>query len=205
MKIINYIKELDLFRLFYLRLRFKQFLIIPFKNTYLRINKSNQVTGIGRLLLGKQWESGRFMPSQMILRSDSRLILNGDFIIYSGHNIWINQNASLTLGSGYINNNFNLSCFDSIEIGHNVAISENVTIRDSDDHCIGVNNKTKPIKIGNNVWIGINVTILKGVSIGDGAVIAAGSLVNRDVPPKTLVAGVPAVVQKQELEWHSLV
>lgn len=46
--------------------------------------------------------------------------------------------------------------------------------------------------IGNDVWIGINVTVLRGVLIGDGAVVAAGSVVTRDVPPYTIVAGVPA-------------
>lgn len=142
------------------------------------------------------------MPSQMVMLPNSKVVLNGAFQIYSGHNIWLNENASLVLGSGYINNNLNLSCFDCIEIGNNVGISENVTIRDSDDHSINGSKHTKPIKIGDNVWVGINATILKGVTIGDGAVIAAGSVVNRDVPPKSLVAGVPAVVKKTGVEWN---
>ena len=49
-----------------------------------------------------------------------------------------------------------------------------------------------PVKIGNNVWCGANVTVLKGVTIGDGAVIAAGSVENRDVAAYSVVAGVPA-------------
>jgi acetyltransferase-like isoleucine patch superfamily enzyme len=49
-----------------------------------------------------------------------------------------------------------------------------------------------PIRIGNDVWLGAGVTVLKGVSIGDGAVIAAGSVVNADVEPYTIVAGNPA-------------
>jgi acetyltransferase-like isoleucine patch superfamily enzyme len=53
------------------------------------------------------------------------------------------------------------------------------------------------IVIGNGVWIGAGATILGGVSIGDGAVIAAGAVVTQDVPPDTLVAGVPAVVKRQ--------
>ena len=54
----------------------------------------------------------------------------------------------------------------------------------------------KPCKIGNDVWIGCNATILRGVTIGDGAVIAANALVNRDVPPFAIVAGIPAKVIK---------
>lgn len=54
-----------------------------------------------------------------------------------------------------------------------------------------------PVVIGNGVWIGANVTILGGVNIGDGAVVAAGAVVTKDVPAKTLVGGVPAKVIKQ--------
>ena len=51
---------------------------------------------------------------------------------------------------------------------------------------------SKPCTIGNDVWIGCNATILRGVKVGDGAVIGANSLVNRDVPPYAIVGGVPA-------------
>lgn len=201
-RILKYIFACNFFGFLYAWWRLKQIILIPYKNTYLKLHRNCQANGTGRLLLGVQWEAGRYMPSQMVMHSDSKITLNGIFRIYSGHNIWINHNASLILGSGYINNNLNLSCFEHVEIGNNVAISENVTIRDSDNHSLEGGVRTKPVKIGNDVWIGVNVTILKGVSIGDGAVIAAGSLVNRDVPAKTLVAGVPAVVKKREIEWH---
>jgi acetyltransferase-like isoleucine patch superfamily enzyme len=49
-----------------------------------------------------------------------------------------------------------------------------------------------PVNIGNKVWIGANATILPGVTIGDGAIVAAGAVVTKDVVPKTLVGGVPA-------------
>ena len=53
-----------------------------------------------------------------------------------------------------------------------------------------------PIHIGKQVWIGANATILPGVTVGDGAVIAAGAVVTRDVPERAVVAGVPARVVK---------
>lgn len=54
----------------------------------------------------------------------------------------------------------------------------------------------RPIRIGRDVWIGANAVILAGVSIGDGAVVAAGAVVREDVTPGTVVAGVPARVKK---------
>ena len=59
-----------------------------------------------------------------------------------------------------------------------------------------------PIVIGDHVWIGVNATILKGVRIGSGAVIAAGAVVVRDVAPNSLVGGVPARVLKENVTWR---
>ena len=113
------------------------------------------------------------------------------------------ENAKLNLGSGYINRDVKIRCFKEISIGNNVAISENVTIWDTDAHTIigKETQMTQPIKIGNNVWIGNNVTILKGVTIFDGAIIAAGSVVTKDIPEGCLAAGVPAKVIKENVKW----
>jgi acetyltransferase-like isoleucine patch superfamily enzyme len=113
------------------------------------------------------------------------------------------ENAKLILGGGYINRNARIHCFEKIQIGHGVAISENVTMWDTDAHHISGNTKmTKPITIGNEVYIGCNVTILKGVTIGDGAIIAACSLVNKDVPAGCMVGGSPAKVIKEGVSWY---
>src|SRR5699024_2311625 len=101
------------------------------------------------------------------------------------------------------NFNVKIRCHMEITIGENVAFSENLTIWDSDAHeIIGSNSpKTKPVRIGNHVWIGVNVTVLKGVTIGDGAIIAAGAVVNRDIPANCLAGGVPAKVLKENVYW----
>ena len=142
---------------------------------------------------------------------DSELILNKNscggyvFDVFSGSKIYINKGATLSFsGKGYMNHNVSLSCFDKISIGTDVVISEGVTIRDSDNHSILGSKKpsTAPIEIGNHVWIGLNSTILKGVKIGDGSVIAAGAVVNNDIPCNCLAAGVPAKVVKQGVNWE---
>ncbi|GAB6462948.1 hypothetical protein bcgnr5376_14870 [Bacillus cereus] len=93
-------------------------------------------------------------------------------------------------------------CKEKVEIGKDCAISWDVTITDTDYHSINNRYDTSPVKIGNNVWIGCNATILKGVCIADGAVIAANSVVTRDVPPNCLVAGVPGEVVKEGIKWR---
>jgi acetyltransferase-like isoleucine patch superfamily enzyme len=199
---LQYLTSANLVGLVYGKLRLHRFGIFPYKNTRLRIHKSCQLIGNGRLHVGIQWEPGLHFPSQMMMLAGSKITLNGNFRIFSGHSIWLNPKSSLILGSGYMSNFLKLSCYERIEIGHNVAISENVTIRDSDDHSLNGNSYTKPVTIEDNVWIGINATILKGVTVGEGAVIAAGSVVTRDVPARSLVAGVPAVVKKTDIRWN---
>lgn len=140
----------------------------------------------------------------LILRDKSQLNVKGNFDVFTGHHIAIAPGAILNLGSGYVNYNLRIRCFNSITIGNNVAISENVTIWDSDAHkIIGKESEmSKPVYIGNHVWIGCNVTILKGVTIGDGAIIAAGSVVTKNIPENTLAGGVPAKIIKQNVNWE---
>ena len=74
-------------------------------------------------------------------------------------------------------------------------------IRDNDAHQINDSCQKQHIIIGNHVWIGMRAIILKGVTVGDGAVIAAGAVVTHDVPANTLVGGVPARVIRENIEW----
>ncbi|MEL7587606.1 MAG: hypothetical protein AAGU19_12905 [Prolixibacteraceae bacterium] len=124
--------------------------------------------------------------------------------MHTGVHVIITENASLELGDGgYTNRHSKIKCFDKIKIGDDVVSSENVTIWDSDAHEIIGLEKTKPvIIIGNHVWIGTNTIKFKGVTIGAGAVIAAGALINRDVPPRSLAGGIPAKILKQNIEWQ---
>lgn len=176
---------------------------LVYKNAEIELARTSKITIGKRFQFNKKWTKNDPFPSILAMRENSKLIVKGNFRIFSGSRIYVNKGASLILGNGYINNNLNLSCFERIEIGNHVAISENVCIRDSDNHIIlsSKDKNTQPIKIGNNVWIGMNVTILKGVTIGDGCVIAAGTIVNKDIPNKCLAGGVPVKILKQNVAW----
>ena len=91
-----------------------------------------------------------------------------------------------------------------VEIGDNVNLAQGITVT-ALNHNFGDTNKrideqgvsTNAVKISNDVWIGANAVVLPGVTIGHHCVVAAGAVVTKDVPPHSLVAGVPAKVIKQ--------
>jgi acetyltransferase-like isoleucine patch superfamily enzyme len=105
------------------------------------------------------------------------------------------KHGSLVLGERvFINNGATVVAIHRIEIGADCLIGDLVAIYDSNHHRMEPSHETRmaPVRLGINVWVGRSATILPGVTIGDHSVIAAGSIVTSDVPPKTLVAGVPA-------------
>ena len=117
-------------------------------------------------------------------------------VIGDYRNIYLHDNAEINPG-----------CFlvakARIEIGKNSTLAYRVTVLTSANPNGPENKlyslypeKIAPVTIGNNFWVGANVTILPGATIGDCCVIAAGSVVTRDIPEKVLAAGNPAVVKK---------
>ena len=109
-----------------------------------------------------------------------------------GQNITIGKNVFINSGC----------CFQDqggIEIGDNVLIGQQVVLATLNHDLMPekrANMSPAPIKIGDDVWIGAHATILAGVTIGNGAVIAAGAVVTKDVPANTIVGGVPAKIIK---------
>lgn len=140
-----------------------------------------------------------------ILRMDENSVLEcHGFSFMYGADIILFKDSHLALGKGsFINSDCKIRCHKEITIGEGCAISHDFTVMDSDAHELDGSRNTNPVHIGNHVWIGTRVTILNGVNVGDGAVIAAGSLVTKDVPAGSLVGGVPAKVIKEKVEWKA--
>ena len=135
---------------------------------------------------------------------------NGCFI--AGYNVRISRGCKLfvngTLSIGhltYINPMSMILAQTRVTIGEHCAISWNFQALDSDLHTVmtdGVEGTTSaPISIGDHVWIGANVTILKGVDIGRNSIIAAGSVVTKSFPPGSLIGGNPARLIRSGVNW----
>jgi acetyltransferase-like isoleucine patch superfamily enzyme len=86
----------------------------------------------------------------------------------------------------------------NVIIGNNVRCGANVLISDTDAHTEDPRaGKNAPVVIDENVWLGMNVMVLKGVHIGKNSVIGAGSVVTRDIPANVMAAGIPCRVIKE--------
>jgi acetyltransferase-like isoleucine patch superfamily enzyme len=114
-------------------------------------------------------------------------------------------NAVLEIGDGFAMTGGSICAAERITIGKNVAIGANSTIADTDFHPLNPvirhqrpqESNTAPILIEDDVFIGMNCLILKGVTIGHGSVIGAGSVVTKDIPPCVIAAGNPARVLRE--------
>lgn len=135
-----------------------------------------------------------------LLRYPKNIKIGSDSIIKSGTHICsCNESAQISIGRRTTIGFYTfLYASNKIIIGNDCMIAPFVYIVDSNHKMtasIRMNlqdNETKPIKIGDDVWIGAKAVILSGVDIGDGAVISAGSVVTENVMPNSIVGGVPA-------------
>lgn len=122
------------------------------------------------------------------------------------HNfLTVRDNAILRVGRNSYITRATIACLNSIEIGENCILGEGLKIFDH-NHKYTTNPfsvaktdfNTAPVRIGNNVWTGANVIILKGVTIGDNVILGAGCTIYKDVPPNTVV------INRQELIYKPL-
>ena len=117
----------------------------------------------------------------------------------------LHANACLEVGEDLAMSGGAICVAERVTIGNRVALGANSTIVDTDFHPLGMPHghhslqkvKTAPVFIEDDVFVGMNSVILKGVTVGSGSVIGAGSVVTRDVPPHVIVAGNPARVVRE--------
>jgi maltose O-acetyltransferase len=151
------------------------------------------------------------LPRYAGSRLRTRLLRLAGFRIGHGTVMW---DMPIITGSGDLYHRLTIGELCRINIGCVFELGEQIMVGDyvgfghqvmvlTTTHEIGpayrrsMGRRKLPVTIGNGCWIGARVTILPGVTIGSGSIIAAGAVVNRDVPPNTLSAGVPAKVVKE--------
>lgn len=129
----------------------------------------------------------------------------GPYRLCYGAYIEIINGGTLTIGQGASNVGLTIMCAKEITIGNGVRIGRNVSIRDYNGVHVIVNDSYvnhAPVHIEDHVWLCSGCTIMPGVTIGEGSVVAANAVVTKSVPPRSLVAGTPAKVIKSDIEWY---
>jgi len=175
--------------------------LIPYRGARIRIHSTACIELAGHLQLNFSPLSGG--ESYLLLDPGSKLIVQGNFICYYNCDIAVYKNAVLSIGGGYMNSGSQFRCSKEITIGTGATIARDAMIADSDSHqiCDGEHVVDLPVIIGNHVWLGIRTLVLKGCRIGDGAVVAAGAIVTKDVPARSIVAGIPAKCVRDDVDW----
>ena len=155
----------------------------------------------------------KFNKSGKLLRMEKGVrVMKNNGTITLGDKVLLHRYVKLSAYGGrieignnsYIGDRTEIHAGESVKIGNNVNIAWDCNILDRDYHAFnGDSEVVKPVAIEDHVWIGVRSIILKGVTIGEGAVVAAGSVVTRDVPAGCLVAGNPAKVIKENVTWKA--
>jgi acetyltransferase-like isoleucine patch superfamily enzyme len=137
---------------------------------------------------------------------EGRLSVGEGTLFEPGCWLTLSPSARISIGEGcFLNRNVMLAAFDYIEIGDHVMFANGCFVGDADhrfddpDTPITWQGFTTKgaVRIGSNCWFGVNCVVTSGVTIGERCVIGANSVVNRDLPPRTIAAGAPARPIKQ--------
>jgi len=145
-------------------------------------------------LMPSNTEQQREIIKKLFGKTKKTFTITAPFWCDYGYNIEVGENF-------YVNHNCVILDAAKVLFGDNVFIAPNCGFYTA-AHPLDVEQRNKglefakPIKIGNNVWIGAGVSVLPGVSIGDNSVIGAGSVVNRDIPANVVAVGNPCKVIK---------
>lgn len=180
--------------------------LTPFIGARIKLDKHSKLKLNADLELGGKRFDSSGLTTRLQLDAWSRMIVNGTFKAMEGSFIWVTHSGKLILDGGFINEGVSITCASEVHIGKGCNIAREVVIRDYDGHYIEeLNYRTaKPVNIGDNVWIGYRAMVLKGVTIGVGSIIAANSVVTKDVPPHCIVAGNPAKIIRTNVNWRQV-
>lgn len=182
-------------------------IILYNKVIYRMHNNALEIKQGGRLIVGYPWEGESCRTTEFYIKR-GRCEIKSFFLVHTACKVSING-GTLLIDSLKIGHECFLGCKKYIKVGHRVIVGPYTIIMDNDGHKVVGDHiiegdHAKPIIIEDNVWIGARSTILKGVTIGKNSVVAAGSIVTKDVPANCLVGGVPARILKANINWKDV-
>ncbi len=184
------------------------------KGVSLDIHPSAKITINAPLIFGNTPVKGMWLPTCLRMEKGTSLEIhdgpltrygNSPYNLRYGAYVEIVNGGRLVIGQGAANVGLTIMCAKEVVIGNGVRIGRNVSIRDwNGPHVIISESYTNhaPVHIEDHVWLCSGCTIMPGVTIGEGSVVAANSTVTKDVPPHTLVGGLPAKILKSNIEWY---
>lgn len=160
---------------------------------------------IARIYLRKCTRVGKWVSvnGKPVIDNQGEMIFDDEVRIWSSivkAKLYTGKNGKLIVGKNSRLNGVHIDVRQLVQIGENVRVAPYTIILDSDFHDVKdhfADGAAQPVYIEDNVWIATRATILKGVRIGKGSVVAAGAVVTKDVPANCIVAGIPAKVIKK--------
>ena len=159
-------------------------------------------------MLARQVQGGdglRAEPGVRIVRLSPRTTVRIGRGVLLAHDVGLHlrdAGAVIEIGDGsFVNHRSEIIAHERVSIGRNCLFAWDVQVLDSDSHSIDGARHTAPVRIEDRVWIGCRATVLKGVTIGEGAIVGAGSVVSKDVPARALAVGNPARVVREGVTW----
>jgi len=188
--------------------------IITKKSAVFDIHPTATITIDAPFIYGNNPVKGMTMPTCLRMEANTKLDIHdgpltrygqGAYNLRYGAYIEIVNGGHLTIGQGAANVGLTIMCAKEVTIGNGVRIGRNVSIRDWNGPHVIINDTYKnhaPVHIEDHVWLCTGCTIMPGVTVGEGSVVAANATVTKDVPPHSLVGGSPAKVLKENVEWY---
>ena len=171
-----------------------------------RIKGVNNIETDGLVQIGMDYVGFMDRYDRTYLNVRGRLLFAGDFSVGKGCRFDVGRDAQVILRGGFVNANSLFVIHNYLDVGAGCAISWNCQFLDADLHEIiyeeRVEEKKAGITLGAHVWVGNNVTFLKGAVIPNGCVICANSLVNKAFEEENvLIGGSPARILRRNIKW----
>jgi acetyltransferase-like isoleucine patch superfamily enzyme len=142
--------------------------------------------------------------AHILIAGDGRIEL-GDGVV-ARPDLTIATRGTVRIGDRvFLGRGVNIACYEQVSIGDHTRLAERVSVHDANHVMEPLSDRAgragemlvEPVRIGHRVWLAANVVVLPGVTIGDDTVVAAGSVVARDLPAGVLAAGAPAGVRRE--------